>query len=140
MTVNLLVTDHWVGRLNDLQYNDSANWDTIEAAIRRLDGRQYTEASIEKIEEESDANEGEVCLSVGGGPQRFLVIFRAQDGSEFLSAQGEPAAGTIELVIGGQSADFPTNVTVDLESALELARHFADQSEPIVPSGWEKHS
>jgi len=136
MAVNLLVADHWVGSSNDLQYNDAANWDTIEAAIRRLDGRQYTEVSIEKIEEDSDANEGEVCLSVGGGPHRFLVIFRAQDGSEFLPAPEDPAAGTIELVIGGQSADFPANITVDLESALELARHFADQSEPIVPSGW----
>jgi len=39
MAVNLLVADRWVGRSNDLQYNDAANWDTIEAAIRRPDGR-----------------------------------------------------------------------------------------------------
>jgi hypothetical protein len=138
MLINLLVTDHWVGRSNGLRYEEAATWEMIEAAIRRLDGRQHTEVAIEKVEEDSDVNEGEVVLSVGGGPDRFLVVFRAQDGSEFLPAVGNDAGGTCALVIGGQSADFPADITMNLEGALEVARQFAGHSQPSEPSGWVK--
>jgi len=136
MLVNLLIVDHWVGISNDLQYAYAATWDVIEAAIRRLDGREHTEVSIEKIEEDSDENEGEISLSVGGGPGWFLVIFRSKDGSEFVPDTGNHGGGTCELVIGGQGVDFPKNMTMHLESALKVARDFAVQSAPVVPAGW----
>ena len=93
--------------------------------------------SVEKIERGSESNEGDICLGVGGGPRRFLVTFRSADGTEFLPTGQR--GGPIELVIGGQSAEFPAHQTVDRQTALALASNFAESQNPGVPAGWVAH-
>jgi hypothetical protein len=135
MLVNLLVTDHWVGRRNKERFVYNAAWEEIETAIQNLNGCDYTAVSIEKVADDSEQNEGDPSLSLGGGPSRFLITFSSSAGPE-LVAIGKDDAEIVELVIGGQSAAFSGQYCVSRSMALKVARQFSLNSVRSAEVGW----
>lgn len=66
-------------------------------------------------------------LCIGGG-NRHYVVSGSIDGKRFptLANRAGDAASTIDLVVGGQLADYPATYVVDLASALAAAKSFFD--------------
>jgi hypothetical protein len=132
MYVRALGTDEWHGR--DLTHRDmhDPTWPDIEAAIRKLDGRVFTMATI--------AAEGEAHLCVGGGSEGRYVVYATFDNWNFRTlTSAATESSKILLFIGGQEGDYPSNIVVPLQNALQAARTFAESGQIDPNLTWRDH-
>ena len=93
-----------------------AGLDTIEAAIRGLDG---AESTLVVVELPSGAT-----LTVGGGPDKVVAELAVSSTERWCVVDPRRPAGTVELIVGGQRVAPPARVCIDKASALEAARTF----------------
>jgi len=93
-----------------------ATADEVESAIRGLDGVGRTLVTIEL--------ESGTRLTVAGGPERFVAEVAEDDVRRW--AVINPLAGDdlVDLVVGGQTVDYPARLCLDKESVLKAARAF----------------
>jgi hypothetical protein len=117
--VRQLVTDHWIGVQNKETELCDPSWSDIEAAIRNLDGKGRTTATL--------LSDGDAHLTVGGGENGQFVVYATCDGLYFFSlAVDDRSSDNVFLFVGGQTGDYPKNTVVDIALALRAARAFTD--------------
>jgi hypothetical protein len=100
----------------DNEVKENASIADISSAIRELDGAVRSLVLIELTSGRT--------LSIGGGPDRFVAELSESDTERWCVVDQSRGEGAIEMVVGGQLADFPARVCVDLELVLEAAQTF----------------
>ena len=121
-------------RLNlDDEVKEDASVSDITSAICRLDGAAHSLVLIELLSGQT--------LTVGGGPDRFVAEIAENDTVRWCVVDPSGAEGSIDLVAGGQLADFPARLCVDLQAVLEAARHFASSEGTRSPKlAWSQET
>lgn len=120
--------DDRVGSHNRASAVDQPRWEQVAEAIARLDGSRHTEVVL---------SSADAYLTVGGGPDRFLVFIYTADETS-LVAEADVASGRDEekLVVGGQVGRFPASQLVGAEAALKAARSFFEGRGPSHDLRW----
>jgi hypothetical protein len=132
MYVRNLTTDKWHDTSDEGRDIGRPTWADIEAAIRQLDGRVYTLAII--------GGEGEAHLAVGGGSEGRYIVYATFDNWNFRTlTSAATESSKIYLFIGGQEGDYPSNIVVSLQSALQAARTFAELGQIDASLSWRDH-
>ncbi len=125
-----LTTDEWHGISSNGRDTQDPTWADIEAAVRRLDGRVYTNAIV--------GGKGEAHLLVGGGSEGRYIVYATFDNMSFANLTSSPSSSTrTVLFTGGQDGDYPSHTVVSLEDALKAARTFAEHGEIEASLTWE---
>ena len=88
----------------------------IEAALRALDGADRTLASIEL--------DSGATLTVGGGPREFVAEIALNDFERWAVTNLNRGESPIDVIVGGQSVDYPARLLISLDQALEAAKAF----------------
>ena len=100
-------------------WGQNPSWVEIESAIRQLDGRQRTEVSI--------AGDGEAHMSITGGNGTYLISATPNNDVfyDLRNPDGAPDE-KFKIVSGGQTVTASAEEVVDLDTALQAARTFAE--------------
>ena len=125
-----MIIDNWHGTSDDKSVIERPSIRQVEAAIRQLDGQRRTMVVLE--------GKGDSHLTVGGGKDRF-VVYATEDNQSF-STLLDPSRSENEvemLVAGGQLGDYPSNVCVSLELALQAARTYAQHGHLDTSLVWQ---
>lgn len=97
----------------------------LEEAVKffsALDGSKHTLMCVER----DDLS----ILSIGGGAERFVVTHTNASGANAtLKSNASTSAGLARLCAGGQYADFPSEIVVDQQAALNALKLFFDRQE-----------
>ena len=88
----------------------------VETAVRALNGIDRTLVTIEL--------DTGATLTVGGGPQEFVAEVSVSDTERWAVVDPTRDEQPIDLVVGGQSVDYPARLCISRENALEAARVF----------------
>lgn len=125
-----LTVNTWDGPIVHSDETDDPTLAEVEAAIGRLDGDACTEVTL--AEEEPFA-----YISIGGGPELYLVTGETSD--EKILQLTDPEAGDkpVPLVCGGQLADFPRRDLVNRSQATEVASRFLAQGDYDPNLAWD---
>ena len=102
------------------QENKTATAEDAEAAIRRLDGAKFSLVLFTLFTGET--------LLVGGGPNRFVVELATDSSHRWCVITGQCGDENISLVVGGQSAEFPGDICVSIDVAIEAIRSFINSN------------
>jgi hypothetical protein len=118
---------------SDLSLENGITWEHIERAISALDGRKNSEVSLGRVETESH-------MSITGGPTHFLVSATLDNDVfyDLINPQGDPNA-TVTLVSGGQQTTVRLSEVVDRETALSVARIFAEEGRIDSTKSWSRN-
>lgn len=100
----------------DDQIIEGAGITEITSAIFGLDGVTRTLVLIEWPSGRT--------LTIGGGPDRFVAELAEDDRKRWCVVQPSSPEGSIDIVVGGQTVDYPLALCIDRESVLEAARTF----------------
>lgn len=92
----------------------------IETAVQGLDGAQHT---LMVAELPSGAT-----ITVGGGPDRFVVEVAAHDNERWTVLDPRSPDGTVALIVDGERVDAPARVCVDRDAAWEAVRTFVSEN------------
>ena len=126
-TPTVLFGDSWNGSDNAEWSMDYPSQDNIASSILRLGNNQYTSIFIEV--------DG-TTLSVGGGPQLFLVMI-LKDGNTVRTLKGTPSGSeTMVLNIGGQQSVYQITMLACQQLALSSARYFLEHGTPDPTLDW----
>jgi len=132
MFVERLTTDDWTGAINHGKEILSPGPETIEAAIRALDGERRTLVVLQ--------GPGNCHLAVGGGEGGEFIVYSTNDNESYLLAIN-PAmpdkSATISLRAGGQEGDFPVRQVIGLAESLAAAKTFAATGGPDESVTWQ---
>lgn len=108
---------------SDDQITPNPTWQEIEAAIRRMDGRQFTEVTL---------GTGPVAypayISIGGGDGRYWVFIWTEDEQNLTLFDPSKPDGTAALKSGGQSVHIPARQVVGLSEAVRAVRWYFEHS------------
>ena len=131
MKITRLTICDWHGQGKTDTVIEHPSWPDIEAAIRALNNQNLNDIHLE-IE-----GQPEKFLTVGGGDGKYIVS-GSINATAFptlvdLSVQEEPH---VNLIVGGQLADFPAQYVVDLDRALTAARSVAETGNFAEKIGW----
>lgn len=101
-------------------------WDDVESAIRNLDGKSKNTVYLTP-----DSSDPETFLGIGGGPKKFILTGAVQNETypTLINSSADMQAAEIELVVGGQAANFPANWIHELDTTLKAAKYFWQTSE-----------
>ena len=119
MFVTRLQWDHWEGLHDNGGSIAHPTAFQIEKAIRNMDGLHKTMVIL-------GADNG-AFLGVGGGNNgRYVVSVTLDNGIIYtVIQQGDYAESEVSFNSGGQTANYPAEECVNLESALHAARAFS---------------
>jgi hypothetical protein len=119
MYASELVTDYWQGLELTQERVANPSWDCIETAIRRLNGKEHTIATVR--------GEREAHMAIGGGKDGQYVVYATFDNLKFFTLASKWNAQTkIELVAGGQEGEYPDNIVVGVDRAIAAAKEFSE--------------
>lgn len=93
------------------------DWQTVENAMRQLDGSHSTFVSLEQGDPELDH------IGVGGGEGAFVVDARV-DGRYYQLLNPVDASGYVRLVAAGEEEEVEAKYAVPYELALKAVRWF----------------
>jgi hypothetical protein len=104
----------------DEQIKPHATIQDVEAAVRSLDGAQRTLVLIELPSGQT--------LTIRGGPERFVAEVAESDTVRWATIDPTQGDESIDLVVGGQLADYPGRVCVTKQIVLDAVRAFVQQN------------
>ena len=104
----------------DGQVDLDASPESIEASIRGLDGAGHTLVVVELP--------SEATITVGGGPERFVVELAELEGHRWNVHDPRRSEGMVAMSVDGERVDVPARLCVDREAALEAVRAFVGQN------------
>ena len=109
-------------------------WDNIEQAIRRLDGKKNTEVIF------GPGGEDRYMLVSGGNNGQYIAII-TYDNETFHNIIDPSKAddALVNLVCGGQAADFSARQVNSLEPVLKAANSYAVAGEVDKSLDWSKN-
>jgi hypothetical protein len=127
MRIERLIAPSWGGVRKADEVIERPRWREVESRVKRLDGEEFNDIYLERLEEAR-------WLSVGGGCGRYHVMLTINphtDAESWWVAQGEeaPADRHELLTVGGQTGEFAARHIVPLSKALDAARAFFDSGE-----------
>jgi hypothetical protein len=127
-----IILDDWHGAKSDDREMEVEGLEQVEWAIRQLNGRNHTLAVLDSSEDR--------VMSVGGGTDGCYVVNVAVNVDEEFHNLVDPdkGPGETKVVVGGQSGYYPSRICVDLESAIEAGRRFAEDGSLSDRLTWEK--
>jgi hypothetical protein len=128
MFVNSLISDD-----STQSAEGELTWAQIQRAIEGLDGQRISEVSIAKR-----GTESHMSVSGGGG---YYLVSATMDNDIFydlVNPTGDPAK-TVRIVSGGQPVTVGMNETAELETALQVARSFAESGIIDPGSSWSRN-
>jgi hypothetical protein len=129
MYINLITIDNWKGNINNELAIEDVSWELIEKVIRNLDGDTRTLVTLE-----GDNGEN---MGIGGGSGLYIV-YATLDNEIFYNLRDSNKVGNvIELVVGGQSSEYPSELCVNLDKALMAARAFSENGIINETLEWE---
>jgi Immunity protein Imm1 len=130
MFITKFSIDEWIGNQNKESIESVNSWQSIESAIRQLDGQRKTLVTLE--------TDGETHMSVGGGQGKYIVYVTFDNESfDYLVDPTKPNTEEL-LLVGGQIGHYPAKSCVDLDMTLKSAKAFAEKGEMLDSVIWEK--
>ncbi len=131
MFVSDLSVEKWIGNRNEGEFIENPDWNQIEEAIRKLDGKSKTLVTL--------GVDDETYMMIGGGESGKYIVSVTFDNISFhnlvdLSKPDE----TEKLVIGGQEGIYPAKMCVDLLPGLLAARTFAESGKLDTLLSWQE--
>jgi hypothetical protein len=120
MPIARLTICEWIGTGKQDTVIEKPAWGQIERAIRALNNENLNDLYLEP-----EVGNSEIYLCIGGGAGRYVVsgaIYNERFPT--MADPDKPADSKEELVVGGQTGDYPGNCVVDLETALRAAKDF----------------
>lgn len=93
----------------------------LRESLSRLDGDKVDSVSIEV--------DGVGALTIGGGPDQFIVVSFPVDGSSSHVEHDSHRAGSVELQVGGQTGIYPATMVLSSDLAFAIAERFLDDGE-----------
>lgn len=101
---------------------ETPHWCDVEEAIRALNNNERNDLYLTP-----DKKDPETYLGIGGGNGRYLVTGSNRNETfPTLVLPHNPAKPVVEIVVGGQAAEYPANWIVSLDLALRAAKSFYD--------------
>lgn len=132
MAVDLLRVSRWTGGSRHDREVVQPSWQDVAQAIRSLNGLDVNDVHI------LPWRSGRAWLSVGGGPDKFIVS--GEDGQgryPILRTDSEVSEDPIGVVVGGQLGYFPPRHVVSLDEALVAAEAFFVSGGFDVQTAWD---
>jgi hypothetical protein len=109
------------------------SWPEIEAAIRRLDGKDCT-LLVLGIGEPPVPH-----MAIGGGEDGLYIVYTTPDNRTFYKLVNPKAPpGKRLLVAGGQRGDYDCRICVGLSDAITAAKTYAETGQCDPTLSWEK--
>ncbi len=108
-------------------------WEQIRRAIEALDARSISEVSIAKRGTESH-------MSISGGSGYYLVSATLDNDTfyDLMNPSGDPTKA-VRVVAGGQSVTVGMNEVVDVDTALQVAKEFAEAGVINTGFSWSRN-
>jgi hypothetical protein len=125
----------WRGGSYKEKEKDNPSWEEVEDAVRALNADDLNDLYLEGPDK--------ARMVVGGGSGQYIVSVDVPDDQvgvkhfSVLNPQGTDEE-TIDLVVGGQLADWPTKWVVDLDTALSVARSYYRDGTLDSSAEWER--
>jgi hypothetical protein len=113
--------EHWEGPRPQRECVENPSVSVLHERLSGLDGNRTDCLSIEV--------DGVGALSVGGGPDKFLVISFPADGSSAHVETGVPQPGQVELRLGGQQGAYARDMVLPAHLAFPIAERFLSAGE-----------
>jgi hypothetical protein len=106
------------------------SWETIEAAIRRMDGDDFYQVALFLSEDE--------YFDTCGGPDHFVVGCKL---GGFLHRAYKPEASSEDYVPvnTGQMVDYPLSECFTRDEVLQMSRTFVTKEAPDSSFEWERY-
>jgi len=111
-----LEIEHWEGRKTKRERIDFPSVAVLRGRLAGLDGDKVDAVWVEV--------DGVGSLSVGGGPDNFVVVSFPADGSSSHIEADNLQAGRVELQVGGQTGVYPSAMVLSRKLAFSIAEHF----------------
>lgn len=124
-----LSLDAWDGPRVSFRRTDNPTVQQVLDAVDQLDGEIHTEVSLTRDEPWEQ-------LTIGGGPEYFLVSGEGRDESFPHLTNPDAPEGKIELVCGGQSAEFELHEVVSREMVTGAVEQFFAGLSADLPAPW----
>lgn len=120
--------EHWHGPRTQREHIAEASVPVLRERLASLDGRR-TDCLWIEIDDIGS-------LSIGGGPDRFIVVSFPADGSSSHVEIAGGERGDIELQVGGQVGLYPGSMVLGSDTAFAIAERFLLQREYDSSLGW----
>ena len=111
-----LEIEHWDGPRTKRERVASPSVAVLRGRLASLDGNKVDAVWVDV--------DGVGSLSVGGGPDNFVVVSFPADGSSSHVEADNPLAGSVELQVGGQTGAYPGVMVLSSELAFSIAERF----------------
>jgi Immunity protein Imm1 len=131
MFVTKFSIDEWIGTQNKESIESVNSWQSVESAIKQLDGQHKTLVTLE-------TDGGEIHMSVGGGQGKYIVYVTFDNESFDYLVDPNKSSTEELLIVGGQLGHYPARSCVDLDMTLKSAKAFAEKGELLDSLIWEK--
>jgi hypothetical protein len=118
MFISKISIEDWTGNRNGGWVEDATDWDTIEAAIRDLDGDRKTLVTLEAVDE--------THMAIGGGGDRYVVYVTFDNETFYYLIDPSKSDSSETIMVGGQEGLYAARSCVDLLTVLTAAREFAE--------------
>ncbi|WP_369157310.1 Imm1 family immunity protein [Candidatus Thiodiazotropha sp. LNASS1] len=133
MFVDKIYEDDWSGvKSLDAEYT-CADFNQVESAIRRLNGKNKTMVVI-------SSSVNNKALSIAGGNDGKYIAYLAVDVDDKLynlTSGEEKAEKYCDIVAGGQSGSYPVNQCLDILTIIKACRYFTIYGEMDPDLIWE---
>ena len=93
-------------------------WERVLEAIREMNGKEHTLICLE--------GERKKHLTIGGGPDIFVVYATGDEEPFFTAIDPAKAGGSVDMNVGQQTAQYPADLLVGKEVVLKAAKLFAE--------------
>ena len=101
-------------------------WERVGEAIKEMNGKEHTIICLQ--------GEGKIHMTIGGGPDAFVVYATGDHETFFTAVDPGKGAGSVEITVGQQANRYPADFLVGKDVVLSAAKLFAetDKLEPNV--------
>lgn len=121
-------TECWEGGRSRRETFEGVTSAILREQFSRLDGDRIDALWIEL------EGVGELC--VGGGPDRFIVVAFASDGSSSHVEVESDRVDAVELQVGGQTGRYASTMVLPAGLALEMAERFLESGHNDCSRHW----
>lgn len=131
MFISFISVDNWNENIDIGEEIEEFSWETIENAIKALNGDTKTQVSLNAEEE--------IHMCIGGGNNGLYNVYATFDNMRFYNLKDSDKSDTemVELVTGGQLGEFPANICVTLDKVLKAANTFAEHGKIDETLEWD---
>ena len=131
MYVVEMFADSWEGIEQSGNILLNPSWEDIDAAIRKLNGGEYT---IVRLQGKDEAH-----MAIGGGGHGRYIVYATFNNEEFFNLLcDDKAIGSVLLFIGGREQDLPMETVVEVDLVFKAVKTFVERGELESNLQWKK--